>query len=266
MLTTHQVEDILTETFFSYGHAAIAEFPANARFAHYTSADVAMQIISSPADRRCIWLRNATEMNDFSEVEYGQFCLRQSLMDQQLAERLRNAFNAVHPDILPTAVGLLDEELTRIKANTYLLSLAVHEEAALDRGVLSMWRAYGGNANVCLLFNTGPFLNPQRAYSAYISPVFYGGPDGFKAHLLTIIQNVEANGDQLQQIDPQVVSLNFKFALDAAVLSTKHPSFEEEREWRLIFRPPVDPAWWRSLDRAVPSGGAPASTDHRRNH
>ena len=255
MLTPQQTSDVLTETFYSYGYAAIDEFPAAARFAHYTSADVAMQIISAPADERSIWLRNATEMNDFSEVEYGQFCLRQCLMDQPFAERLRNAFNAVHPDILPTAVGLLDQELTRIKANTYLLSLAVHDGAALERGVLSMWRAYGGDANVCLLLNTGPFLNPQEAYSSYISPVFYGGPEGFRAHLLALIEKVEAKRDELRQIDPNTVSLNFKFALDAAVLSTKHPSFEEEREWRLIFRPPADPSESDVPSKVVNVGG-----------
>lgn len=255
MLTPEQIVDVLTETFFSYGHTAIAGFPAEARFAHYTSADVAMQIIKAAPNDRSIWLRNATEMNDYSEVEYGQFCLRQCLMDQDLAQRLRNAFDAVNPDILPTAVGLLDQELSRIKASTYLLSLAVHQGAALDRGVLSMWRAYGGNANVCMLFNTGAFLNPQQAYNLYISPVFYGGPEGFKAHLLALIEKVEAKRDELRQIDPNTVSLNFKFALDAAVLSTKHPSFEEEREWRLIFRPLADPSASNVPSKVVNVGG-----------
>ena len=72
MLTPQQTSDVLTETFYSYGYAAIDEFPAAARFAHYTSADVAMQIIKAKPDNRSLWLRNATEMNDFSEVEFGQ--------------------------------------------------------------------------------------------------------------------------------------------------------------------------------------------------
>lgn len=44
----------------------------NGRFAHYTSATVAMSIVQSPY----IWMRNAITMNDFSEVKHGKACLQ----------------------------------------------------------------------------------------------------------------------------------------------------------------------------------------------
>lgn len=46
------------------------------KFAHYTSAQVATDIIKAPGEDRCLWLRNAMLMNDFSEIEYGQQLLR----------------------------------------------------------------------------------------------------------------------------------------------------------------------------------------------
>jgi hypothetical protein len=111
-----------------------------------------------------------------------------------------------------------------------------------------MWRAYGGHANVCLLLNTPPFTTEQQAYDVFLSPVFYEGPEGFKQQLKSLVEKVESHKDALSQIDPGVLSLNFKLALDAAVLSTKHPSFEEEKEWRVIYRPPAN-----TDDSSVPS-------------
>lgn len=39
--------------------------------AHYTTAETALQIIQN----RTFWLRNATLMNDYSEIEHGDACL-----------------------------------------------------------------------------------------------------------------------------------------------------------------------------------------------
>ncbi|WP_176401110.1 hypothetical protein [Sphingobium sp. Z007] len=43
----------------------------NARFVHYTSAEVAVSILRN----NNAWMRNLVTMNDFSEVEHGKSCL-----------------------------------------------------------------------------------------------------------------------------------------------------------------------------------------------
>ncbi len=48
-----------------------------------------------------------------------------------------------------------------------------------------------------------------------------------------------ANQESLKQIDPQIVKLNLKWAIDVMVLSTKHPGFREENEWRIIHKETV---------------------------
>ena len=47
------------------------------RFVHYTSAEVGLLI----AKAGHISLRNASAMNDFSEIEHGQYCLETALRE-----------------------------------------------------------------------------------------------------------------------------------------------------------------------------------------
>lgn len=239
MLSDEAALELQNNVLFQYTAERMAEITPDTRFAHYTSADVAMQIIKAKPENRSLWLRNATEMNDFSEVEFGQHCLMQALSDPALAKRLKDATAAIHPDLLTNAVKAMDEENRRIKATTYLLSLALHRGEELTRGKLSMWRAYGGSANVCLILNTAAFTTPSTAYDVILSPVLYEGEAGFKRELERLVGNLEDNRDALKQVRPDDLELNLKRALDFAVLSTKHPGFAEEDEWRIIYRTPA---------------------------
>jgi hypothetical protein len=40
---------------------------------------------------------------------------------------------------------------------------------------------------------------------------------------------------------PANITYSLKLAIDSLILSTKHPSFEEEGEWRIIYRPKDSP-------------------------
>lgn len=194
-----------------------------------------MDILNARDDDRCLWLRNAMLMNDFSEIEYGQNLLRLALREGVFKNALIETCNAIHPDII-TAFDLLDQEVYAIKRNTYLLSLALHQKDELHQGKLSMWRAYGGKANVCLLLNPEAFMTPQTAYDVVIGAVDYEGPASFIDELARMIKAMQDNRDLLKQIDPQLVKFNFKYGIDVMCLTTKHPGFKEEDEWRLIHR------------------------------
>lgn len=240
MLDPEQTESVLNDTFFGWGKERENEVKPGIKFAHYTSAHVAMDIISAKNEDRCLWLRNAMLMNDFSEIEYGQQLLRLTLTNQQLADRLKEACNAIHIDII-NAFTMLDQEVYAIKRSTYLLSLALHKGRELHQGKLSMWRAYGGDANVCILLNPEAFMTPQTAYDATIAPVDYGGPSKFVEGFSSIVEAMITNRELLRKIDPELVKFNLKYALDVMILSTKHPGFEEENEWRIIHRAQINP-------------------------
>lgn len=230
----------LDSCFYQWPIIAGVELNNDDLFAHYTSAQVAMKIIRGKDDsERCLWLRNATMMNDFMEVEFGQHLLMQALATDPIGADLVKVCNEIHPDIIH-AFGQMDEEFRTIKRDTFLLALAMHRGVEQSRGKLSMWRAYGGNANVCILVKPGPFSTDQTAYDVNISPVSYN-PDTFKAGLIHITQTMHEKREALKKIDPVTVKFNLKLGVDNMVLSHKHPGFEEENEWRIIKRRAVWP-------------------------
>ena len=230
-----QTLKILDDTFYGSIDDLAARISSNFRFAHYTSADTALRIIRGDGSDRSLWLRNATEMNDFSEIEYGQSCLELALGVEGVDDRFKRISDTLGIDFSTAVFGAMGAERARIKANTFLLSLSEHDAADVV-GRLSMWRAYGGTSNVCLLLRTEAFMTHQTAYDAGITAVHYGGPDGFIQRFTRIVESVESNLDELAKLDLGLVAFNWKAVLDDLVLSTKHPSFEEEREWRVIYQ------------------------------
>lgn len=230
----------MNDALFGYSLRRHAEITEAVRFVHYTSADAAMKIIQGSDGKRSFWLRSATEMNDFSEVQYGNFCLEQALRDEELAKRFTAAFDAIDSRIVPDFAKLIDQEMASLKSNTYLLSLSMHRGDELQMGRLSMWRAYGGNASVCLVLNSEAF-GEQDAYDMVISPVMYAEPLAFKAMLTEMVEKVETHCDLLKTFPYEEVRDNLQRAIVYAILSTKHPAFREEEEWRLIYRPSSDP-------------------------
>ena len=62
----------LSELFFPYAIGEMRKVrDTHTDFVYYTNAATAQKIISNGE----IWLRNASEMNDFSEIEYGMSCV-----------------------------------------------------------------------------------------------------------------------------------------------------------------------------------------------
>lgn len=205
------------------------------RFAHYTSADAALKIIGGDAGgNRNLWLRNSRLMNDYTEVEWGQWCLKTALNDWRLHNRFQRVLNTINPGLYNAIEEALTNEQAEIGEKAHLLSLAIHDEVECRTGKLSMWRAYGGEANVCLIFNTAPFMNYQTAYELVLSPVMYGGPEEFIQEFQGVVHRLEQCVRHLKVLQPNDVFLNIKRALDFAVLSMKHAGFHEETEWRVI--------------------------------
>lgn len=169
---------ILNDALFGHIGEMVARVTPSLRFAHYTSAETALRIIRGDGTDQALWLRNATEMNDFSEIEFGQHCLAETLTRPEIADRLDQIGSSLGFDIRLEVFGRMEEERQRIKRDTFLFCMAEHDSKD-EMGVLSMWRAYGGSANVCLLFRTDALTTPQDAYDVDITAVDYRGSDGF---------------------------------------------------------------------------------------
>jgi hypothetical protein len=100
-----------------------------------------------------------------------------------------------------------------------------------------MWRAYGPGSGVALVLNTTAFKDTSGALGAITSPVEYLRDVEFKSMFNAITIDIEERAEYLRTIDGQVLN-NHVFAMFRfAVLSTKHPGFKEEQEWRVIYSP-----------------------------
>jgi hypothetical protein len=225
------------ETFFPYATRKMAQMKEKGtRFAHYTSAENALRIISG----NCVWLRNTNVMNDFSEVQHGHACILAAWEDDSVGGRLRRALDTVETGLADSIMQRF-RDTERLRAlDSYMVAISEHGNADSREdlyGRLSMWRAYGGNTNVAFVFNSAPFFNESDALTAYTSPVLYADAEMFKPHFLEVVQGAERHLAILKALGRDVISHALISALHFGALSTKHPGFWEEREWRVIFSP-----------------------------
>jgi hypothetical protein len=193
------------------------------KLAYYTNADTALKIITG----KSIWMRNASLMNDFEEIEYGRNAL--SLYWDRNDIDIRALLDAVHPDLYDKIISRWEEVDSSISKNTFLLSLSEYEDD--DRGRLSMWRGYGGGqAGVAFVFN------PEQLGSISkneLFPVKYGAPE-FEASADAIIASIPSLSRFVNKLDIDVIVDSIVKAVQDLVLTTKHPGFREEAEWRVI--------------------------------
>lgn len=207
-------------------------------FVHYTTAENALRILKTKE----FWLRRASIMNDYSEIQYGENCIAYAINIHQI--KINQILNDIRPDLAKKIGNLIDEQLVEAKQHTFIGSFAEHDsnEKSHDNqfGRLSMWRAYGGSAGAAMVLRRESFFNEgSQSSGVFISPVHYCTVEQFAPEFLKMFEKVEANKDKLKEMDePQLIAL-FSFSLLYAILSTKHRGFEEEKEWRLIYSTPI---------------------------
>lgn len=210
----------------------------NTRFAHYTSADTGLKILQSEK----IILRNSSLMNDFSEVSHGMDCLLHAY-NGPLGNRLKAALRKIQAG-LPEALEMnFNEKILDLRSETYLMSLSEHDSGHEDAyGRLSMWRAYASKNGVAFILNNTAFVSESNALDAFTSPVFYAMPTDFQYSFEEVVASVEQNTAGLAQLGANYTHQMLLAAFRMAVQSTKHPAFQEEREWRVIHSPTLAPS------------------------
>jgi Protein of unknown function (DUF2971) len=129
-----------------------------------------------------------------------------------------------------------DKELSRINTSTFLGSVSLHYPQSENQyGRLSMWRAYGGSTGVALIVNPDLFGSEVDMSGVYSTPVKYFSEPDFVQEFEKMVEKLEK---VVQFSDPeQVASFSrwLRVFFEGAMISTKHPAFREEREWRIFF-------------------------------
>ena len=209
--------------------------PDKTKLAHYTTAESGLKILRS----RVLWLRNATLMNDFSEIQHGMKCFKQSL-DKDMSNVFTKLLDPYHPGVFSNAVNRIHQEIKLHGNHTYMTSLSEHP---IDRrnGQLSMWRAYGGPiSGVAIIFNSEAVKGSStNNIQTYASKVFYGDPDRFSDELRRAARNLHSIASELSLLPYDVVEGVIFRCLLFLILTCKHQSFIEEQEWRLIHQPSI---------------------------
>jgi hypothetical protein len=208
------------------------------RFVYYTSADAAMSIIQNEA----VWLRNVRSMNDYSEVSHGFDCLVDALKKDNGSRPLITYLDTLFPEFTKKFGEHINGWYPYMKEQSYMICISEHDDSENENGRLSMWRAYGGKHPVALVLNNGPLVNECDAFKAHTYPVDYQGPDHIKSRLLELEGRIRQNEAFVKSMNPSEVEAWIYNVIKQLILCTKHPGFLEEREWRVVYNPLMNPS------------------------
>jgi hypothetical protein len=225
---------------------------AGGRLVHYTNAEAAYRIIQGQQ----IWLRNASMMNDFSEIQHGINCLSSAWISPS-GKRLQEMLNRLSEGLSEELANLFDGHAEAFRRATFITSLSEHDDAEDQFGRLSMWRAYGGRAGVALVLNSAAFTSDTGAMKVFSSPVFYKDITDFTAWFQGWADAVVAAEERLRLLGAEGVRNVLFMAFRNFALCTKHPGFAEEREWRVFSSPTFEGAsdWLQTATEVI--GGLP---------
>jgi hypothetical protein len=131
--------------------ALYAEEPSERvpRFVHYTSAENALSIIKT----KRLWMRNASCMSDYREVQHGFDILAKFFSDKPRLDAFTSTLDRCAMGAAMEAINTFNQWWNDIRDHTYISSISEHIAKEDYHGRLSMWRAFGNNsARVGLVF------------------------------------------------------------------------------------------------------------------
>jgi Protein of unknown function (DUF2971) len=198
---------------------------------HYTGAAAIRGILQSGR----VWASGAQYMNDWMEVVYGYDIimngLRELVEKRQVPERSR----AVFADAL------------RLMESPESPFVDAYFAAFCEKGnLLSQWRAYAGTQGFAIEFD--PLVikgeltltTHAPARNLRLAKVEYDPKKqrkNFDQMIEELCDTIEGTGlDKSNGTPPTLVEFS-RMVLSSWAATVKHPGFEEEQEWRVIFQP-----------------------------
>ncbi len=230
---------------------------------HYTSFDAFEDIVKS----QTLWAKYFRDLNDTTEIFHAETRLA-DLLTTQLKKYIQQNRSNLKP-LIKEARGM--RELAKHDAviamrsffevtfgtddklplfPPYIVSFCCHarseDEYARENGLLSMWRGYGIDGGVALVFDTGS-LNDLFNKEAEKFKYSYGGigtvvydddMEAFEKEMGKAVANIKDDAMEML-LGPEKYEASKDNVVDFLSVATrfKHRAFKEEREVRIIASP-----------------------------
>jgi hypothetical protein len=252
---------LLEEIFMPFASKARRQLYApgkftSATFVHYTSAEAALNIIKS----KRLWLRNATCMTDYREVQHGFDMLKRVFDIKENEEAFAAALDECHKGVAKEAIAHFNHWLNDLRSQTFIASVSVHDEQREGQhGRLSMWRAMAVSPQrVAIVFRAPWHSGAFNLLNLAFSPVAYYGDNEVQAEFRTVIENIRANAQFVRETSREQVAMTVFSMLASGVVCLKHEGFREEAEWRIVYGPGRQPSRLMENERETRTvGGVP---------
>jgi Protein of unknown function (DUF2971) len=224
------------------------------RFVHYTRAENALQILRD----KQLWMRKTKCMADFTEVEHGLNCLLNAYNRTESGKRFQLTLNSIFDGFSKRIEDLFNNWIPAIKFDTFITCFSEHTKKQDTFGRLSMWRAYAANTGVAIVINSSAFQIPANPLKIFLSPVAYLSDADLPPELDRVTNNISTNGDFIKEQGAETSLAYVMRMLRYGSVSIKNPCFLEEKEWRLVYSPSLDPSQFMSMSKShEPIQGVP---------
>jgi len=200
---------------------------------HYTGAAAIRGILQSGR----LWASGAQYMNDWMEVVYGYDIIMTGLRELVEKNKLPDRSRTVFKDVL---------QLMESPDSPFIDAYFV---AFCEKGnLLSQWRAYAGTQGFAIEFDPlvvrgeltlttqAPARNLRLAKIEYDPRQQAENFHELIEELRDTIEGTKLTGNSKTSSLPTLVEFT-RMVLSSWAATVKHPGFEEEQEWRVIFQP-----------------------------
>jgi len=185
---------------------------AGYRYVHYTSASVLISILQ----KKEVWLRHVTLMNDYQEIERGVLAVAKFFgPNGKKANAFWEVLDKCFPGISNEIKARYDFSRPDLRENTFVMSFSAHLDSEDSIGRLSMWRAYAPKDGVALILNPDVFYREENRLNVFSYPALYW------------------TDDKIEERFAYTVEL---FVKNSAALSALEFGFAEELEMRIVYR------------------------------
>jgi hypothetical protein len=217
------------------------------RFVHYTNSVAGISIVRN----KKVWMRKPQWMNDWSEIDHGFNCLQYTYQQGQGGKQFKDALNQVLPGLVDKVTKHFDGWLESYRRNSYVACVARHDPAEDHTGRLSMWTGHCANNGVAFVLKSDPFTAISDVLGAYSFPVAYRTREEVDASFGSLSPAIAQNAELIKEADPNFIEYMVHELFKYSMLCTKHHSFKDEQEWRIVYTPDRDATSPRLMEKSV---------------